>query len=163
MTIKTLNLVFLFIPHSMRLATLVDRVLKIIVYISSNMNNDTLHDNPYWSSEFKFNSSNQLTFPSLSNLCHDYALKVIAHVTPARTQNKDYQLASETSCSNGSKTIRDLVFLTKPFETMNELEAYVSDNTVEILNKHFHGEAPKTEKGRSSHQKYASIQRKPLS
>lgn len=79
--------------------------------------------------------------PHLWQLHTEFNIKVIQRLKQASLIGAtDYLLASETSCSNGFRTISSLCYLSPPFNSLAELDQYLAEHIVDLLHTHFFGQ-----------------------
>ena len=106
---------------------------------------DVMTSKPYphkahWQRELILTSEWQDKLPSIWQLHQGFYLKVIQSINPLSTcGERTFLLAHEIQCHNGSHALKSLVFLTRAFNSVCQLETYASQHSVEILHAHFYG------------------------
>ena len=94
-----------------------------------------------WQREFRLTREWQDRLNTIWQLQQGFALKVLQSMDPLSShQERSFALAHETQCYNGSRSLVSYTQLTPAFNSVCQLEDYVSQHSVEILHSHFYGE-----------------------
>ncbi len=93
--------------------------------------------------EYLFSDDELSIYPQLSRLLHKgYNFIVLQRLRHPRVPlTRTFVLACDLICSNGTELLHRHEILTAEFHTLADLEHYIHNNMLDVLQKHFFGDS----------------------